>query len=82
VLRKSASSPTSDAIGLEGMAPSFARGDPGRMLGNTTSLRAVRRWIGLLREGVKSPSMEVFKKRLDVILRETISWKILVIGGQ
>jgi len=39
VLRKSASSPTSDTIGLEGMAPGCARRESDWILRNTSSLR-------------------------------------------
>jgi len=27
-------------------------------------------------------TLEVFKKRLDVVLRDTVQWEILVIGGE
>ena len=43
------------------------------MLGGSFSHRVVMHWNRLPKEVVDAPSLEAFKKRVDVALRDTVS---------
>ena len=59
------------ATGQEGMPSSCTRGGSGWILGNISSQKgAVKQWHRLLSEVVESPSLEVFKKCVDVTLKD------------
>ncbi|KAK4819382.1 hypothetical protein QYF61_003653 [Mycteria americana] len=44
----------------------------GREVGSVSSPRVIKHWNRLSREVVESPSLEVFKRRLDEVLRDMV----------
>ena len=48
---------------------------------NLFSERAIRHCNELPRDKVQSPSWEVFKKQVDMVLRNIVQWAALVNGG-
>jgi len=57
--------------GQEGMSSSWARRSPGMILERISSRQVVRQWIRLPRE-VELPYLEVFKERVDAVLRDIV----------
>ena len=45
------------------------------------SKRVARLWYGLPKDVIGSPSLKLFKKHLDVVLRDMVYCKLLLIGG-
>ena len=70
----SASSPRYLAMGQSAMASNCTRGGSGWILGNISSQKKMVKYSNKQpREVVGSPPLEVFKIRVDVVLRDMVS---------
>ena len=72
-----ASSPMYFTIGIEEMALSSTRGGSDWIVGK----RVIGCWNGLSKDVVESSFLEVFKERVDLILRDMVSRETLLVGG-
>ena len=58
---------------MRGNGLKFCQGDSGWIFGKTTSFESVvRNWNRLPREVMESPSLAMFKRHVDVLLRDIV----------